>query len=52
MKIAFVQPTEASLINRDFWYVVNTDNPLEYETLVESTANMIYLILSKKPKIT
>ena len=30
MKIAFVQPTEASLINRDFWYVINTDNSLEY----------------------
>ncbi|OTA46158.1 hypothetical protein [Limosilactobacillus reuteri] len=40
MKIAFVQPTEASLINRDFWYVVNTDNPLEYETFIESTALM------------
>ena len=40
MKIAFVQPTEVSLINRDFWYVINTDNSLEYETFIESTALM------------
>lgn len=40
MKIAFVQPTEASLINRDFWYVINTDNSLEHETFIESTALM------------